>query len=123
MQKKSERRAFPRYSTMERALLAMGQDREGVYHLLDISRGGISFRYIGNKCRTAGVDKVDLYHHENLWLGEVPVQSVEDVPLSNGTISYRRCGLRFTELTDQQIERLESFMGKVVVGEVVNLET
>lgn len=115
VQKNSERRAFPRYSTMERALIAMGQDRESVFHLLDISRGGISFRYIGNKCRTAGVDRVDLYHHEDLWLGGVPVQSVEDVPLSNGTISYRRCGLRFAELTDEQIERLESFMGKIVV--------
>jgi c-di-GMP-binding flagellar brake protein YcgR len=115
VQKNSERRAFPRYSTMERALLAMGQDRESVFHLLDISRGGIGFRYIGNTCRTAGVDRVDLYHHEKLWLDGVPVQSVDDLPLSNGTISYRRCGLRFAELTDEQIERLESFMGKVVV--------
>jgi hypothetical protein len=61
------------------------------------------------------VDRVDLYHHEDLWLGGVPVKSVEDLPLSNGTISYRRCGLRFAELTDEQIERLESFMGKIVV--------
>jgi c-di-GMP-binding flagellar brake protein YcgR len=95
---------------MERALLTMGQDKESVYHLVDISRGGIGFRYIGNKCRTAGVDSVDLYHHEDLWLDGLPVQSVEDVPLSNGTISYRRCGLRFAELTDEQIERLELFI-------------
>lgn len=100
---------------MERALLGMDHDRESVYHLLDISHGGISFRYIGNKCRTAGVGRVDLYYDENLWLGGVPVQSVEDLPLSDGTISYRRCGLRFAELSDEQIERLESFMGKVVV--------
>lgn len=94
----------------------MGQDRESVYHLLDIGRGGIGFRYIGKTCRTDGVDRVDLYYYEDLWLGGVPVESVEDVPLSNGAIPYRRCGLRFAELTEEQSERLESFMGKVVVG-------
>ena len=90
LQKDSERRASPRYRTKERALLAMGEDRESVYHLLDIILGGIGFRYVGNTCRTTGVDSVDLYYYEDLWLGGVPVQPVEDLPLSNGSIPYRR---------------------------------
>ena len=112
-----ERRHVQRYRTKERALLSTGPGKENLFHLLDISENGAGFRYLSKENRTKGLRQVDLYFQDTLWLKDVKVSLVEDVPMLSGMIPFRRCGLRFVELNDQQSAVLLSYVKKTAVGD------
>ena len=113
-----ERRNMQRYRTRERALLAMGPEKENVFHLLDISEGGVGFRYIGRESRTSELHQVDLYFQDSLLLESVKVSLVQDIQVLNGMIPFRRCGLRFLELSDEQKANLKSYLRRISADEV-----
>lgn len=112
-----ERRTQPRYHTKERTLLATGPGRENTYHLLDISQSGLGFRYIGEDARIPELQRISLFINGELRIGDVEVHLVRDTPLMNGMISFRRCGLRFENLSPKQAEKLKSFVAEVATGE------
>lgn len=116
--KHDDRREMPRYRTRERALLAVGPEKEHVFHLLDISLGGAGFRYMGKKSRTADLRRVDLYFGDDLLLSGVRVELIEDTQMLRGLIPFRRCGLCFTKLTEEQTEQLEHYVEQVAAIEV-----
>ncbi|MDJ0624398.1 MAG: hypothetical protein QNJ17_15650 [Desulfocapsaceae bacterium] len=113
-----ERRDLRRYRTKERALLAVGPEKEDVFHLLDINEKGAGFRYMGRESRTSRMRQVDLYFQDALWLRNVKVSLVQDNLMLNGMIPFRRCGLRFEDLSEEQTAKLESFVKKISAEEL-----
>jgi len=103
-------RRHRRFLTHGRALARVRSAPETMFHVIDISAGGLAFRYLGDGELTEAADELDLFHDESLALGRVPVQAVSDCPLDYGFLPMRRRGLCFGELTPEQRVALDAFI-------------
>ncbi|MCJ7603789.1 MAG: PilZ domain-containing protein [Desulfobulbaceae bacterium] len=107
----TERRRQPRFSAHERALVAVSGDDFGLpYHLLDISEGGMAFRYLNQNPLPLTDSQMDIYLDANLQVGRLPVTVVDDMQLAGGFIAKRRCCVRFGKLTQAQQLQLQAFI-------------
>lgn len=107
----SERRRQPRFPAHERALVAVSGDDFGLpYHLIDISEGGMAFRYLNQSPLPLTDSQMDIYLEENLQVGRLPVTVVADRQLAGGFIAKRRCCVRFGKLTPAQQIQLRAFI-------------
>lgn len=107
----TERRRKPRYTARERALVAVTGDDLGLpYHLIDISEGGMAFRYLDNKPLPLTDSQMDIYLDKDLYIGRLPVTVVADRQLEDDFIPKRRCSVRFGKLTQGQQRQLEAFI-------------
>lgn len=103
-------RRYRRFSTHGRALARVRSAPETMFHVIDISVGGLAFRYLGDGELGGSADEIDLFHDETLALRGIPVQAVSDCPLDYGFIPMRRRGLSFGELTPEQRFALDAFI-------------
>lgn len=107
----TERRCHPRYSAPERALVAVtGDDFALPYHLIDISEGGMAFRYLNEDPLPLTDSRMDIYFNEDLHVGRLPVRVVADRQLPGDSIPKRRCSMRFGTLTPAQQIQLQAFI-------------
>lgn len=118
MKTHTEKRSSRRYRSKERALIAVGKGKDNIYNVLDVSYGGMGFRYLGKECRHSTIDRIDILFNDGFLLQDVEVQLVRDVPMTNNTIPFRKCGLQFKNLSKNQLELLEWF-----ILEVAKVET
>jgi len=82
--------------------------------IIDISEGGLSFRYIsGEKCLWREFIAI-LIDRMDLLLKDVPFKTVSDFKIKHvnffGVKSIRRCGGKFEDLTSAQTAKLEYFI-------------
>ncbi|MEW6290109.1 MAG: PilZ domain-containing protein [Thermodesulfobacteriota bacterium] len=107
-----KRRRHPRFSAHERALVAVSGDDSGLpYHLIDISEGGMAFRYLGETPLSLTGSRMDIYLDECLHVGRLPVTVVADRQLpGKDFIPKRRCSVRFGKLTPAQQLQLQTFI-------------
>jgi len=112
-----EKRSCRRYRSKERALVAVRQGQENVYHLMDISYSGMGFRYLGKECRHKTINRVDLLYNDVPLMRDVEVQMVRDAPMTRSILPFRHCGLRFKGLSKDQQEQLEWFIDEVATVE------
>ncbi len=92
--------------------------------IIDISEGGLAFRYINTEDKTSGPCELDIFLSDgNFYLNKVPFKNISDVEMDNvpslASIRMRRCGLQFGDLTPDQIFDLEYFIENHTVGEAV----
>jgi len=109
----TERRCQHRFPAHERALVAVSGDDFGLpYHLIDISEGGMAFRYLNQSPLPLTDSQMDIYLEENLQVGRLPVTVVADrqLALADGVIPKRRCCVRFGKLTPAQQQQLQAFI-------------
>lgn len=107
----TERRVHPRFAVPERALVAETGDEFGLpYHLVDISEGGMAFRYLNDDPLSLGAGQMDIYLDRSLQVGRLPVRVVADRQLASDFMPKRRCGVRFGELTSAQQIQLQTFI-------------
>ncbi|MFH1217372.1 MAG: PilZ domain-containing protein [Pseudomonadota bacterium] len=107
----TERRRHPRFQALERALVQVtGNGFVLPFHLIDISEGGMAFRYLNENPLPLTDSKMDLYLDHDLLVGRLPVTVVDDQRLSNGFIPKRRCSVRFGTLTPAQHIQLQSYI-------------
>ena len=115
-----ERRKTERFQARGDIYIRPSSNRQNYWKIIDISRGGLSFRYVSKgKKEWDGTDEVDIIKRsasrETLYsVRKIPFKSVSDFeivkePVSNFEI--RRCGIQFEneKLTDYQISRLRTF--------------
>ena len=103
-------RGRPRFKALERALvLPQGADLLP-YHIIDISDGGLSFRYIGKKIKKKQITPVSLYHGEELIVGDLPAKVVSDLKLRDNFVPVRRGSLCFGSLSIEQRDKLSIFI-------------
>ena len=104
-------RAHQRFSAIDRALVLVNHGQETLpYHIVDISEGGLSFRYLGKKLKRSAVTKVSLYHDYKLIIDDLPINPVSDYRLQDNLVPVRRSGVSFRELTSGQLSKLEGFI-------------
>jgi hypothetical protein len=104
-------REYQRFKAMDRALILIDQGPESLpYHIMDISEGGLSFRYLGQKLRRSEVKKISLYHDNELIVDDLPIKSISDYRLRDNLVPVRRGSVRFAELEKEKLQKLECFI-------------
>jgi len=83
-----------------------------VGEIIDISRGGLAFRYVdrGDWKDMPPSDLGILFGNGELCLEDVPLKVISDCAINDGINITRRCGVQFKELTEKQLEQLEYFI-------------
>ncbi len=101
----------PRYKAMHRALVMVTQGPEALpFHIIDISRSGLSFRYLGKKINKTDISAISLYHDYELLIDNIPAKAVSDYRLRDNLVPVRRGSLCFEDLTEEQQRKLENFI-------------
>ena len=108
----AERRQYKRFRSKEGTYAVLSGPVSKMGQILDISRGGLAFRYIdiGDRPRESCV--LDILREENAFrLENVTFRIISDLDASKdfpfSTIPMRRCGGQLTGLSDRQIHDLE----------------
>lgn len=114
-----ERRHFKRFRLRDGGIALLtprGPYTTIVGHILDISAGGLSFRYVSDVALGDRVCEVTLASGENKsYLRRLPVKTVSDFEIAKvpfGIMSPRRYGLKFGELTEEQTTCLKCFIAQ-----------
>jgi len=104
-------REHQRFKAKQRALVLLPQGEDALpYHIIDISQGGLSFRYLGKKLKHAEINSISLYHEYDLIVDALPVTTVSDSRLHDNLVPVRRGSIRFNSLNPDQRERLTTFI-------------
>jgi hypothetical protein len=110
-----EQRQHKRYLVKERSFAVLGPKALRLCHLIDIGRGGLSFRYFADKDEMNGeTNALDILCGENYYIEKIPARNVSDRQLSPdqpfGSLAMRRRSVQFGEMTPAQVEQLENFI-------------
>lgn len=106
-----DRRSRRRFSAAERTFVHIKSDSYGLlYHLIEISNGGLSFRYFGEDILLNDSSELSILVEDNLYLTEIQVETISDTPMDNGYIPIRRIGVRFGTLSPMQKTQLTDFI-------------
>ncbi len=110
-------RSYQRFKAADRALVLVDQGSESLpYHIVDISEGGLSFRYLGQKLKRSDIKKISLYHNEQLIVDDLPIKNISDHRLRDNMVPVRRGSIRFKELDPDKLSKLENFIQKFTVA-------
>ncbi len=104
-------RSYQRFKAMDRALVLVDQGPESLpYHIMDISEGGLSFRYLGQKLKRSEIKKISLYHDYQLIVDDIPIKAISDYRLQDNIIPVRRGSILFKNLDSEKLSQLETFI-------------
>jgi hypothetical protein len=122
-EKTIERRKHKRFQAPKGLFAMLKPGHTKVGSVVDVSTRGLAFRYVDREEIPNGTD-IDIFMIGNDFrLGKVPVKTILDVEVVQGThyypITIRRCAVQFGELTPVQKSELESFIQNHTLGEVV----
>ena len=118
-----ERRKYTRFRAKDGALIELRSYRGKLGEIIDISKGGLAFRYIDIGDRPKGSFEVDIFLKEKGFrLEKVPAKTVSDLETTKyfpySSTKTRRQGVQFGDLTRNQISKLEHFIKNYTSGEV-----
>ena len=116
-----ERREKARRLPKDLTFVALRPDFARLGKILDISKGGLCFRYIAStdeadKVKDATAMDIDLFLSRNgYYLAGVPCKLIYDRKKEKGSpvpinLEFRLCGLQFGELTKGQTNLLEFYL-------------
>ena len=106
-------REHQRFKAKQRALLLFPQVSDALpYHIIDISKGGLSFRYLGNKLKRSETCTISLYHEFDLIVDSLPVDEISDYRLRDNLVPVRRGSISFGDLNPEQLDQLTAFIQK-----------
>lgn len=107
-----ERRLLPRFSVQNRAFVEVSGDESGLpYHMIDISEGGMAFRYLNLNPLNLTGSQMDIYLDKDLYVGRLPVTVVADQKwMLDDSLSKRHCSVSFGNLTPVQQKQLQAFI-------------
>jgi hypothetical protein len=110
-----ERREHKRFQVQDDAIAVLRPvvDKRGP--IIDISRGGLAFRYMTAKESSDRSSKLDILLPDlSFYLGHLPIRTVRDFEVTSeyalASTKTRRCSVQFKKLTQKQISLIESFM-------------
>jgi hypothetical protein len=119
-----ERRKTVRFLPQTETYVALRPKFTKLGRLIDISKGGLAFQYIGPKEEGRGPTQLDLFTGNNgFYLSRLPCKVIYDISLlkketPSPPMEPRRCALEFGEPTEAQAAQLESYLANHVDGEV-----
>jgi hypothetical protein len=116
-----ERRKHRRFQIRQGTYVALVPPYGKVGPVIDISMGGLSFRYVDGKETTNGSYINILLTEANFYLENVAVKTILDCEIpdksASSAIAMRRCGLQFGGLTHNQASQLKFFIENYSIGE------
>ncbi len=125
----TERRKYRRYPIQTDSFVTLGPYHTIVGQIMDISMGGLAFRYIGNK-RPSDESHLDVFAHDfSFGFCDVAFETVSDYEIDNTVLCktvdpmapacrvMRRSGVKFKELTPRQVAQLEYFIQNHAIAE------
>lgn len=106
-----ERREYRRYGVVPHLLASLCPDFSVVGPIINISMGGLEFRYVGGDEPVKGLSRLNISARDgSFYLFRVPFKPVWEYALSEefcvGCIALRYCGVQFDDLTDAQESEL-----------------
>jgi hypothetical protein len=115
-----ERRKHKRFRAEDGAYAAVRPQYDKIGQIIDVSRGGLSFRYLVSDSYGEASSELDIFLiGDDFHLDKLPFKTVSDqeIPerLSLGSRSMRRCAVQFGKLTQVQALKLEEFILKHTV--------
>jgi hypothetical protein len=122
MQDRVERRTHKRFQVPIGVFVAFGPDHSRLGEIIDISTGGLSFRYLATEDPSSGSSTLDIFLTDrHFYLNDVPFDTVSDfgtyqIPFV--PVTMRRSGVRFGGLTNNQISRIEYFIQHFTMSEI-----
>ena len=109
----AERREHERYAARDDVVAALRSSlKSKVGLVMNVSRGGLAFRYVESTDMVAEPLELDLKLGETgVNLKGVPVKLVNDTSMANefsfSLIPLRKCSLQFGQMTREQTSKLE----------------
>ena len=118
-----ERRNQKRFQAQDGAFAAIRGSASKVGQIIDISRGGLAFRYIANGELSNGAAELDILLANNRFLLEkVPFKTISDFEIDKEIpftfITMRRLGVQFGDLLDSHTSQLEYFIQNHTIAEL-----
>lgn len=112
-----ERRSHKRFQAEDGAYAAVRPQYDKIGQIIDVSRGGLAFRYLASGSHEDESFEMDIFLiGDGFHLDKVPFKTVldQEIPkrLCPGPQTMRRCGVQFGELTQMQALELEEFILK-----------
>lgn len=119
----AERREYKRFEVQEGAFASLRGPISKLGQITDISRGGLAFRYIDTGIRPDKSFHLDISLTDNgFHLKEVSCKNISDSEIAKefhfSSITMRRLGVQFAELTHNQTSQLEHFIQTHTIGEI-----
>jgi len=117
-----ERRKYKRFQVQENTFALLRAQVSKLGRVIDISKGGLAFRYVSIGERLKGPLEVDLLlPHHDFSLNKLPVKIISNFEIASETpfrsLTLRRVGVQFGELTQKQKSRLEYFIQNHTISE------
>ena len=89
---------------------------EDIGQLLDISNGGLSFRYMSDDEEPRTFSDLSIFTNGNIIVSRIPFTTISDIELNKGPASkpiiFRRSGAQFDQLAFRQQLELEQFLNQ-----------
>jgi len=115
-----ERRKHKRYEVDNGALVLLGWYYEKVGRIIDISMGGLAFRYVPHGEEQEESDLTIVLSETNFYLDEVPTRTISDFELADKipatSTTARRRGVQFMSPTDNQKAQIDFFINNYTNG-------
>ncbi len=109
-----ERRKFRRFKTRTDILAETGPYSAVVGQIIDVSIGGLSFRYIDSGVSLKKHFKLNLWVNNEIYLDGICVKAVSDFKTAcgnkNSSITIRRAGLMFWEPLFEQLSMVKNII-------------
>lgn len=117
-----ERRQMKRFKVAEGAFAALVNHGSRLGQIRDISKRGLSFRYIDSEEEHPDARELKIILGSGgLCMDRVPFKKVADFEIKNefsfSSIKMRQIGLQFGDLTPEQQVRLNNFIQSHTIGE------
>jgi hypothetical protein len=119
----NQKRRFKRFQAPQNAFALLRGPDGRLGQIIDISRGGLAFRYVGNGGQPRRSFKLDVFLANNdFHLEKVSFRTVSDFEVSKqglaNSVIMRRRGVQFDELNQHHVSRLEYFIENYALGAV-----
>jgi len=109
-----DRRKNKRFQAEKGAFVSPKAQKRRIWQILDISRGGLAFRYIPLGEEIMESSELEILTRDTLFsLEKIPYRIISECDIPEERISnyqLKRHSVQFGDLTDDQISRLEQFI-------------
>jgi c-di-GMP-binding flagellar brake protein YcgR len=117
-----ERRKDERFQTRKNTYAVLRARGSKLGRVIDISKGGLAFRYVSVGERLKGPLELDLLSHQyDYRIDKVPIKIITDLELANKkafkSTTLKRVGVQFGKLTREQKSKIEHFIKDHAVDE------
>jgi len=120
-----ERRKNKRYKAKEGAYAAISPHSRKLGQIIDISIGGLSFKYIDNNEEKEDEPERSIFLSSlGYYVGELPFKTIEDYEITNSpsfsSMKLRKRRVKFAELSFKQLFDLDFYLRNNVIDPVTD---